>query len=67
MPTTTTAKIKKDLYFKCLQCGDEVFWNTHKQMTYCQCGALGVDGCEYYVRIIGDEKNCKQVYKIAEK
>ena len=55
MPTTTATKTKKDIYFKCLQCGDEIFWNTHKQMIFCQCGALGIDGCEYYARIIGDE------------
>ena len=28
--------------------GDEIFWNTYKSMTYCKCGALGVDGCEFY-------------------
>lgn len=67
MLTTTVAKIKKDLYYKCVRCGDEIFWNTNKKMIHCQCGTLGVDGCEYYVRVIGDEKNCKQVWKIAEK
>jgi hypothetical protein len=27
----------------------------------CNCGALGVDGCEFYVRLIGDEKDREEV------
>ncbi|MCX6789571.1 MAG: hypothetical protein NTZ42_03110 [Candidatus Gribaldobacteria bacterium] len=66
MPTTTDTKTKKDTYFKCPQCGNEIFWNTRKQMVFCQCGALGVDGCEYYVRLVGDGKDRKEVIKIAK-
>jgi hypothetical protein len=57
------SKSKKEIHFKCRKCGDEIYWNTHKSMTYCKCGALGVDGCEYYVRLIGDEKNREEVMR----
>lgn len=66
MLTTIATKTKKELYFKCAKCGGEIFWNTHKRMIFCQCGALGVDGCEYYVRLIGDEKYREEVIKIAK-
>ena len=56
-------KINKDTYFKCKKCGDEIYWNTHKQLIYCKCGAFGVDGCEFYVRLLGDEKDCEEVVK----
>ena len=55
-------KTKKEAYWRCKKCGDEIYWNTHK-LTYCKCGALGVDGCEFYVRLIGDEKNRKEVMR----
>ena len=54
---------KENTYYKCTHCGDEIYWNTHKSMTYCKCGALGVDGCEFYVRLIGDEKDRKIIKK----
>ena len=54
---------KKETYFKCKKCGDEIYWNTHKKLTYCKCGALGVDGCEDHVRLIGDEKNHEEIKK----
>ena len=54
---------KKEAYFRCKKCGDEIYWNTHKKLTYCKCGALGVDGCEDYVRLVGDEKNHEEVTK----
>ena len=54
---------KKEVYFKCKKCGDEIYWNTHKQMTYCKCGALGVDGCKDYVRLLGAEKNHEEITK----
>ena len=52
---------KKEVYFKCKKCGDEIHWNTHKKMIYCECGALGVDGCEDYVRLLGDKENHEEV------
>jgi DNA-directed RNA polymerase subunit RPC12/RpoP len=67
MPKKSDTKIKKALYYKCAKCGDEIFWNTQKRMIYCQCGALGIDGCEYYVRLIGDEKDHKEIYKITNR
>ncbi len=54
---------KKESYFKCKKCGDEIYWNTHKRVIYCKCDALGVDGCEDYVRLLGDEKNREEIMK----
>lgn len=54
---------KKEIYFRCIHCKDEIFWNTQKRMTYCKCGKIAIDGCEDYVRIIGDEKDCKEIKK----
>ena len=56
-------KTKEETYYKCTHCGDEIFWNTQKKMIMCKCGALGVDGCEFYVRLIGDEKDRKVIRK----
>ena len=63
MPKEIANKTKEETYYKCTHCGDEIYWNTHKSMTYCKCGALGVDGCEFYVRLIGDEKDRKIIKK----
>jgi len=60
---TTKPKTKKEIHYRCKKCRDEIYWNTHKQMIYCKCGALGVDGCEYYVRLIGEEKDRKEVMR----
>jgi len=57
------AETKKELYWKCKKCGDEIYSDTHKKLTYCKCGALGVDGCEDYVRLLGDEKNHEEIMK----
>ena len=56
-------KTKGKTYYKCTHCGDEIFWNTRKKMIMCKCGALGVDGCEFYVRLIGNEKDRKVITK----
>ena len=56
-------KTKKEVYWKCKKCGDEIYWNTHKKMTMCKCGALGVDGCEDYVRLIGNREDHEQIKK----
>lgn len=75
---TTKTKIKKEVYpiryselsngvnWRCKKCGDEIYWNTHKSMAYCKCGALGVDGCEFYLRLIGNEADREEVKKIRE-
>lgn len=50
-------KTNKETYYKCKKCGDEIYWNTNKQMIYCKCGAIAIDGCEFYVRLTGYEKD----------
>lgn len=32
-------------------------------MTWCKCGAMGVDGCEGYTRIIGNKENPEMIEK----
>jgi hypothetical protein len=60
-PDTTT--IKKENYIKCKKCSTEIYWNTHKRMTYCKCGAVAVDGCEDYIRLIGNKEDYEQIQK----
>ena len=57
------SKNKKEAYWKCKKCGDEIYWNTRKQMINCKCGALEVDGREFYVRLIGNEADRKEIMK----
>ena len=54
---------QKETYIKCKKCGDEVYWNTHKKMTPCKCGAIEVDGCEDYVRVIGNKGDYEGIKK----
>mgnify|MGYP001563867170 FL=1 len=61
------SKVKKEVHWRCKKCGDEIYWNTHKKMIICKCGALGVDGCEFYVRLIGNEADREQIKKVREK
>lgn len=56
MPTTET-------YYKCKKCGDEIFWNTHKKYSTCKCGAIAVDGCEDYIRLIGNKEDWESIEK----
>ncbi len=63
MAKKNTVKLKKETYYKCIHCGDEIFWNTHKKLTYCKCKKIWVDGCEYYVRTGGNEKDCRVITK----
>ena len=63
MQIDNSAKTSADTYYKCKKCGDEIYWNTHKNYTSCKCGALAIDGCEDYVRINGDKKNWEIVEK----
>lgn len=53
MPTTETS-------YTCKKCGDEILANTNKNLTTCKCGALAVDGCADYVRVIGDKEDWEQ-------
>ena len=57
------AKNNNGPYYKCTHCGDEIYWNTHKKMIMCKCGALGVDGCEFYMRLIGNEADREEVMR----
>lgn len=59
----TKSKAKKEAYFKCKKCGDEIYWNTHKKMAYCKCGAVAVDGCEDYIRLIGNKSDYEGIKK----
>jgi hypothetical protein len=54
MPTTES-------FYKCKKCGDVIPANTNKNLTTCKCGALAVDGCEDYVRFIGDQEDWETV------
>ena len=49
--------------YKCTHCGDEIFWNTHKKLTHCNCKRISVDGCEDYVRVGGNEGDYKVIKK----
>ena len=60
--------------YKCTHCGDEIFWNTHKKLTHCNCKRISVDGCEFtpldnfisngeIVRVGGKEEDYKVITK----
>jgi len=61
--TIDTKENKKETYIKCTKCGDEIFWNTHKQLTYCKCKAIYVDGCEDYIRVGGNKEDHIEIQK----
>ncbi len=63
MSVKITTRPKKDIYYKCAHCGDEIFWNTHKKFIECKCKAIYVDGCEYYVRVGGKKEDYKVISK----
>ena len=63
MSKEIATKTKENTYYKCTHCGDEIFWNTHKNLTYCKCKKISVDGCEDYVRVGGTEKDYEVVHK----
>lgn len=44
-------------FIQCLKCGVKIPANTNKRMTPCGCGAISVDGCEHYVRVLGSESD----------
>jgi len=37
MPKEIATKTKEETYYKCIHCGGEIFWNTHKKLTHCNC------------------------------
>ncbi|MFZ2300062.1 MAG: hypothetical protein WAW00_02935 [Candidatus Moraniibacteriota bacterium] len=63
MPKEIADETKKETYYKCAHCGDEIFWNTRKKLTYCKCEKIWIDGCEDYVRVGGDKAD----YSVIEK
>ena len=63
MPKEIANKTKEETYYKCTHCGDEIFWNTHKKLTHCNCKKISVDGCEDYIRIGGNEEDRKVIKK----
>ena len=63
MPKEIANKTKEETYYKCTHCGDEIFWNTHKRLTHCNCKKISVDGCEDYVRVGGNEGDYKVIKK----
>ena len=63
MPKEIANKTKEETYYKCTHCGDEIFWNTHKKLTHCNCKRISVDGCEDYVRVGGNEGDYKVIHK----
>ncbi len=58
---------KKEIHYRCKKCGDEIYWNTHKNFTYCKCKKIWVDGCEDYVRVGGNEADREEIKKVREK
>ena len=57
-------KTKKEIHYRCKKCGDEIYWNTHKKLVHCKCDKISVDGCEYYVRINGNEGDYKIIKRV---
>ena len=52
-----------EIFYKCKKCGDEICSNTHKKYIQCSCGALAVDGCADYIRVMGNAKDHKRIVK----
>jgi hypothetical protein len=63
MPKEIAKKTEKKIYVKCKKCGDEIFGDTRKRMTDCKCGAIAVDGCKEYVRVIGEKEDYEEILK----
>ncbi len=59
-------EIKQETYYRCIHCGDKIFWNTHKKLISCSCGKISVDGCEDYIRILGNKEDYKCILNAAE-
>jgi len=50
-------------FYKCKKCGQEIAIDTNSKLVYCECGKLGVDGNEFYVRVIGEKSDFELVEK----
>lgn len=66
MAKKITPPSKKEIHYKCARCGDKIYWNTHKKLTFCQCEKIAIDGCKYYVRINGNEDDYKIIKKLRQ-
>lgn len=40
--------------YQCKQCSSVIPANTNKKLIFCKCGKIGIDGCGYYTRVLGD-------------
>lgn len=61
MSQGTKTETIKSVFWRCNKCGDELPSDTKKQLTYCSCRLIAVDGCEGYIRIIGKESDWTRV------
>ncbi len=59
----TQSEQSKQDYYECLHCGVQIPGNTHKAFVECKCGKIAIDGCEDYVRIIGNMDDVKIIHK----
>lgn len=48
---------------RCKKCGTILQEDTNKKLIYCRCKKIAVDGCKYYVRVIGDPNDYETVIK----
>jgi len=48
-------------YYKCKYCKQEIPIETNSKLVFCCCGKLGVDGNEYYVRVVGEKDDAELV------
>lgn len=63
MSKEITTSTKQKSYIKCTLCKTEICGDTDKKMTPCKCGAVSVDGCEYYVRVLGNKEDYEEIKK----
>lgn len=49
--------MEKKSWIKCVKCGSYINMDTDSLYTECACGAIAVDGNEYYTRIIGNSED----------
>ena len=54
---------KAGTYIKCKKCDTLIHSDTKKKMTPCKCGAIEVDGCDEYVRVVGDKDKYIEIQK----
>ena len=60
MPKEIANKTKDETYYKCTHCGDEIYWNTQRNLVYCKCKKISVDGCATLVSYERSELETKK-------